>query len=54
MPTESLHAWITPRLEALVGQALQAGFGREATVATIIDVIGSARFDGAVTPEPEP
>src|SRR5947209_2852241 len=45
------HDWLRPRLTALVAEAERAGFGREAIVATIVDLVTAPPFDESSTPE---
>ncbi len=45
MSATPLHDWMMPRLEALLEEALKAGFERQTAVAVIIDLIESSRFN---------
>jgi hypothetical protein len=55
MSETPLHNWLRPRLAALVQDAVAAGFGREAVVAVLGDLVTAAPFDTAPPPaEPEP
>jgi hypothetical protein len=49
-----LHEWLRPRLDALLRDAMAAGFERDAAVAVIADLATAPPFDTAPPPaEPE-
>jgi hypothetical protein len=50
MTETPLHDWIKPKLTALLAEAEQAGFNRDAAVAVIIDLITGPAFN----PPPKP
>ena len=45
MPATPAHDWLRPRLQALVDDAMNAGFERDVVVAVLIDRITSPDFN---------
>jgi hypothetical protein len=54
MKEPTAHAWLRPKLAALVAEAENAGFAREVAVAVLIDIVTGTEFNLSVTnPEPQ-
>ena len=45
MSDTPLHDWMTPRLNALLDEAVKAGFDRQIAVDVVIDLIESVRLN---------
>jgi len=45
MSDTPLHDWMTPRLDALLEEAVKAGFERRTAVAVLIDLVESVRVN---------
>ncbi|MBW4022575.1 MAG: hypothetical protein HIU92_05440 [Proteobacteria bacterium] len=46
-----VHDWVVPKLDALLGEAMQNGMDREVVVAVITDIITGPGYNDAVVRE---
>jgi hypothetical protein len=49
-----IHDWVSPRLDAMLADAVKAGMDRQIVVAVMTDIIASSAYNEAVTPPEDP